>query len=86
MIPIAHHTLENAWILEADKTFVLLSHVTIHSSCRQFIMREKWGHSMDNGFIFKKINQNININERKILGGPFRVYQLISSANPVLYQ
>ena len=53
-IPIAHHTLENAWILEADKTFVLLSHVTIHSSCRQFIMREKWGQSMDNGFIFKK--------------------------------
>ena len=56
MIPIAHHTLENAWILEADKTFVLLSHVTIHSSCRQFIMRKKWGHSMDNGFISKKIN------------------------------
>ena len=28
------------------------------SSCRQFIMHEKWGHSMDNGFIFKKINKN----------------------------
>ena len=22
------------------------------SGCRQFIMHEKWGHSMDNGFIF----------------------------------
>ena len=40
-------------------------------------MREKCGHSMDNGFVFKKINKR----EKNILGvGPFRIYQLISIA------
>ena len=40
-------------------------------------------HSMDNGFIFKKINRNkdYNIKERKRSWGPFRIYQLASTAN-----
>ena len=39
---------------------------------------------MDNGFIFKKINKNVNVKERKRSWGPFRIYQLISTANPAL--
>ena len=41
---------------------------------------------MDNGFIFKKKNKNQNIKERKKSWGPFRIYQLISTANPALFQ
>ena len=44
-------------------------------------MQEKCGHSMGIGFIFKKINYNYNIKERKRSWGPFRIYQLISTAN-----
>ena len=40
-------------------------------------MHDKWGHSIDNGFIFKKID----IKERKISVEPFRIYQLMSTAN-----
>ena len=47
-------------------------------------MRVKLGHSMDNGFIFKKINKNLNVKERKRSWGPFRIYQLFSTANPAL--
>ena len=49
-------------------------------------MHVKLGHSMDNGFIFKKINKNKNIRERKRSWGPFRIYQLISTANPALFE
>ena len=38
----------------------------IHSSCIQFIIHEKCGHSIVNGFMFKKLN---------------RIYQLISTGN-----
>jgi hypothetical protein len=41
---------------------------------------------MDNGFIVRKINKNLNIKERKISWGPFRIYQLISTANPALFE
>ena len=44
-------------------------------------MHEKLGHSMENGFIFKKININENIKETKRSWGPFRIYQLINTAN-----
>ena len=37
-----------------------------HSSCRQFIMHEKWEHSMDTGFIFKKMNTYRYKREKKI--------------------
>ena len=47
-------------------------------------MRVKLGNSMDNNFISKKINKNINIKERKRYWGPFRIYQLFSTANPAL--
>jgi hypothetical protein len=36
---------------------------------------------MDKGFIFKIINKNLSIKERKGSWGPFRIYQLISTAN-----
>ena len=39
---------------------------------------------MGNGFIFKKINQNIK--ERKKSWGSFRIYQLISTANRALFE
>ena len=43
---------------------------------------------MDNGFIFKRIDKNININikERKKSRGLFRIYQQISTANPALFE
>ena len=41
---------------------------------------------MDNGFIFKRINKNKNIKERKKSWGPFRIYLLISTANPALFE
>ena len=44
------------------------------------------GHSMDNGFIFKRINKNINIKERIKSWVLFRIYQLISTANPALFE
>ena len=47
-------------------------------------MHVKLGHSMDNGFISKKINKNKNVKERKRSWGPFRIYQLFSTANPAL--
>ena len=47
-------------------------------------MHVKLGHSMGNGFIFKKINKNENIKERKRSVGPFTIYQLFSTANPAL--
>ena len=47
-------------------------------------MHVKLGHSMDNGFIFKKINKKENVKERKISWGPFKIYQLFSTANPAL--
>ena len=37
-------------------------------------MHEKLGHSMNNGFIFKKINKKENIKERKRSWGPFRIF------------
>ena len=45
------------------------------------------GHSMDNGFIFKRINKNknINIKERIKSWVLFRIYQLISTANPAQF-
>ena len=46
-------------------------------------MHVKFGHSMDNGFIFKRINKYKR--EKKILG-PFRIYQLTSTANPALFE
>ena len=45
-------------------------------------MHVKLGHSMDNGFIFKRINQNVK--EGKRSWGPFRIYQLFTTANPAL--
>ena len=47
-------------------------------------MHVKLGHSMDNGFIFKKINKKKNVKERIRSWGPFRIYQLFSTANPAL--
>ena len=47
-------------------------------------MHVKLGHSMDDGFIFKKINENLNVKERKRSWGPFRIYQLFSTANLAL--
>ena len=41
---------------------------------------------MDNDFIFKKLNKNQNMKERKRSWGPFRIYQLISTANPALFE
>ena len=46
---------------------------------------------MENGFIFKRINENknknINIYKReKRFWGTFRIYQLISTANPALFE
>ena len=32
--------------------------IVSHSSCRQFIMPKKCGHSMVNGFMFKKLKRN----------------------------
>ena len=49
-------------------------------------MHVKLGHSMDNGFIFKKINKNQNVKEKKRSWGPFRIYQLTSTANPALFE
>jgi hypothetical protein len=46
-------------------------------------MHVKLGHSMDNGFILKK-KKNVNVKERKRSWGPFRIYQLFSTANPAL--
>ena len=46
-------------------------------------MHEKLGHSMDNGFIFLKINENVK--ERKRSWGLIRIYQLISTANPAQF-
>ena len=40
---------------------------------------------MDNGFIFKKVNENLNIRERKRSWGPIWIYQLISTANPAQF-
>ena len=34
---------------------------------------------MDNGFIFKKINENLNIKERKRSWDLFRIYQFHSN-------
>ena len=56
----------------------------LHSSCRQFITHEKCGHSLVSGFIFK--NSNKNIRGRKKSLGPFRIYQLISTANSALFE
>ena len=47
-------------------------------------MHVKLGHSMDNGYIFKKMNKNKNVKERKRSWGPFRIYQLFSTANSAL--
>ena len=41
---------------------------------------------MSNGFIFKKININQSITEKKRSWGPFRIYQLIRIANPALFE
>jgi hypothetical protein len=40
---------------------------------------------MHNDFILKKINKILNIKERKRFWGPFRIYQLMSTANPALF-
>jgi hypothetical protein len=48
-------------------------------------MHEKCGHSKDNGFIFKKKNENLSIKERKKSWRPFWIYQLISKANPAQF-
>ena len=53
------------------------------SSCRQFIMHEFLGHSMNNGFIFKKIKER---REKETSYAPFRIYHLISTANPTLFE
>ena len=42
-----------------------------HISCRQFIMHEKWEHSMDTGFIFKKMNTYRYKREKKNPKDPF---------------
>ena len=41
---------------------------------------------MDNGFIFKKEKNMYNMKERKISWGPYRIYQLISTANLALFE
>ena len=43
------------------------------------------GHSMGNGFISKKKKLKKNVKERKRSWGPFRIYQLISTANPAQF-
>ena len=68
-----HDGLQRQCDLSCD--FCLFLHE--HSSCRKCIMHDKWGHSIDNGFIFKK---NKYKREKYILGS-FRIYQLISTAN-----
>jgi hypothetical protein len=40
----------------------------------------------DNGYILKKINRNLNIKEKKSSYGWFWIYQLISTANPALFE
>jgi hypothetical protein len=40
----------------------------------------------DNGFIFKNINKNKNIKERKRSWRPFLIYQPISTANLALFE
>jgi hypothetical protein len=47
-------------------------------------INEILGHSMHNGFISKKINENIK--ERKRSWGPFRIYQLINTGCPALFE
>ena len=49
-------------------------------------MHEKCGHSMGNGFILIKFKNVYNIKERERSWGPFMIYQLISTANPVLFE
>jgi hypothetical protein len=39
---------------------------------------------MGNGFIFRIIDKKLK--RKKILGGPFRIYQLISTANPAQFE
>ena len=41
---------------------------------------------MDNGFIFKEMNKKLKLKERKKSWGPFGIYQLISTANPALFE
>ena len=49
--------------------------------CKQFIMHEKWGHSMDNAFIFKELNINKKNKREKDPGG--RVASTSYSAQPI---
>ena len=49
-------------------------------------MYEKCGHLIDNSFIFKKINKNKERKERKKSCEPFRIYQLISTANSAIFE
>ena len=42
---------------------------------------------MDNGlYIFKEINKKRYDREKKKILGPFRIYQLINTANPALFE
>ena len=49
-------------------------------------MHVKLGHSMDNGFIFKRIKKNQNVKEKKRSWGPFRIYQQNRRVNPVFFE
>ena len=62
--------------------------VLLHKHCgyRWIIMLQKCGGIGLNGFILKKINENLNIKETKRSWGPFRIYQLISTANLALFE
>jgi hypothetical protein len=44
------------------------------------------GATSDNGFILKKINKNESIKETNRSYGRFLIYQLISTANPALFE
>jgi hypothetical protein len=47
-------------------------------------MHEKWGHSMAKGFDIKIMKSNtIEIVFKS--WGPFRIYQLINTANPAIF-
>ena len=49
-------------------------------------MTKRPGATSDNGFILKKINKNVNVKEKKRSYGRFWIYQLISTANPALFE
>ena len=90
-----NHILQSKRALKLISQTVRRQQLTLskpsYSSCKKFIMLEKWGQSMDIRFIFKKSNKNIckYVQTReKDPGGRLRSnsYLIISTANSALFE